>query len=62
MAAFGMEINANHLRPRREGLLTAVGTPLHRGRSTQVWEVKIYDEVNILICAARCTLAVVAVE
>jgi 1,4-dihydroxy-2-naphthoyl-CoA hydrolase len=62
MAAFGLEINANHLRPKREGLLTAVGTPLHRGRTTQVWEVKIYDEENILICAARCTLAVVAVE
>jgi 1,4-dihydroxy-2-naphthoyl-CoA hydrolase len=62
IAAFGMEINANHLRPKREGLLTAVGTPLHRGRTTQVWEVKIYDEEHILICAARCTLAVVAVE
>jgi 1,4-dihydroxy-2-naphthoyl-CoA hydrolase len=61
-AAFGLEINANHLRPKREGLLTAVGTPLHRGRTTQVWEVKIYDEEHILICAARCTLAVVAVE
>jgi 1,4-dihydroxy-2-naphthoyl-CoA hydrolase len=61
MAAFGMEINANHLRPKCEGLLTAVGTPLHRGRTTQVWEVKIYDEENILICATRCTLAVVAV-
>src|SRR2546423_6758261 len=62
MAAFGMEINADHLRPKREGLLTAVGTPLHRGRTTQVWEVNIYDEENILICATRCTLAVVAVE
>ena len=62
MAAFGLEINANHLRPKREGLLTAVGTPLHRGRTTQVWEVKIYDEADDLTCAARCTLAVVAVE
>jgi 1,4-dihydroxy-2-naphthoyl-CoA hydrolase len=62
MAAFGMEINANHLRPKREGLLTAVGTPLHKGRTSQVWEVKIYDEADTLICATRCTLAVVAVE
>jgi uncharacterized protein (TIGR00369 family) len=62
MAAFGMEINANHLRPKRDGLLTAVGTPLHRGRTSRVWEIKIYDEENILLCAARCTLAVVAVE
>jgi 1,4-dihydroxy-2-naphthoyl-CoA hydrolase len=62
MAAFVLEINANHLRPKREGLLTAVGTPLHWGRTVQVWEVKIYDEENSLICATRCTLAVVAVE
>jgi 1,4-dihydroxy-2-naphthoyl-CoA hydrolase len=58
-ATFGMEINANHLRPKRAGQLRAVGQPLFLGRSTQVWEVKIYDEAEQLICAARCTLAVV---
>lgn len=61
-AAFGLEINANHLRPVREGTLTATATPLHRGRSTQVWDVKIADERGQLICVGRCTVAVVDVE
>lgn len=58
-AAFGMEINANHLRSVRDGTVTAVGKPLHRGRSSQVWEIKIYDEAERLVCVARCTVAVV---
>ena len=57
--AFGLEINANHLRPKREGQLTAVATPLHRGRTTHVWEIKISDENNKLVCVSRCTVAVV---
>ena len=60
-AAFGMEVNANHMRSVREGLVTAVGVPLHRGRTSQVWEVKIGDENESLVCAARCTLAIVKV-
>lgn len=60
-AAFGMEINANHLRPFREGTLKAVGHPIHRGKTTQVWEVTISDEAGRLVCVARCTLAVVQV-
>ena len=56
---FGLEINANHLRPVRAGTLTATGTPLHRGRTTQVWDVRIADEEGRLVCVARCTLAVV---
>jgi len=54
----GLEINANHLRPVREGTVTAVGTPLHRGRRTQVWSVEIRDESHRLVCVSRCTLAV----
>ena len=60
MIAFGQEINANHLRPVREGMLTATATPLHVGRTSQVWDIHIRDEQNKLICAARCTLAVIA--
>ena len=60
-AAFGMEVNANHMRSVSEGLVTAVGVPLHRGRTSQVWEVKIGDENEFLVCAARCTLAIVKV-
>lgn len=55
----GMEINANHLRAKREGRLTATAKPLYVGRTTMVWEVRITDEKDLLICASRCTLAVV---
>ncbi len=57
--AFGLEINANHLRPKRDGQLTGVATPIHRGRTTQVWDVQITDENDKLICVSRCTIAVV---
>ena len=57
--AFGLEINANHLRPKREGQLTDTATPIHRGRTTHVWEIKITDENDKLICISRCTVAVV---
>jgi uncharacterized protein (TIGR00369 family) len=61
-AAFGLEINANHLRPKQDGLLRAVAEPLHKGRTTHVWQVRIYDEDGHLVCAARCTLALVDAE
>ena len=58
----GLEINANHLRGKRDGTLTAIGTPVHVGRRTQVWEVKITDEVGKPVCVSRCTLAVIPKE
>ncbi len=58
-ATFGLEINANHIRPKRDGVVTAIGAPLHIGKSTQVWEVRIVDEQERLICISRCTIAVV---
>ena len=57
--AFGQEINANHLRPKREGVLTAVATLLHLGRTTHVWDIRITDENDKLICVSRCTVAIV---
>ena len=60
--AFGQEINANHLRPMREGLLTATGTPIHVGRTSQVWGVEVRDQAGHMICVSRCTLAVVAIR
>jgi 1,4-dihydroxy-2-naphthoyl-CoA hydrolase len=57
--AFGLEINANHLRPKRDGQLTAVATPIHRGRTTHVWDIRISDEHDKLVCISRCTVAVV---
>lgn len=60
--AFGMEINANHLRPMREGRLTATGTPVHVGRTSQVWGVEVRDGEGRLVCVSRCTLAVVPLD
>jgi uncharacterized protein (TIGR00369 family) len=57
--AFGLEINANHLRPKRDGMLTGVATSLYRGRTTMVWDIKISDENEKLICISRCTVAIV---
>lgn len=57
--AVGVEINANHLRAKRSGVVRAVATPAHVGRSTSVWEIRIHDEDEKLICLARCTLAFV---
>ena len=54
----GLEINANHIKAKREGIVTAVGTPLHTGRTTMVWEIKIVDEQEQLICISRCTVAI----
>ena len=58
-AAVGVELNSNHLRSKREGLVTATATPLHKGRSTHVWDVRINDEAGRLVCASRCTLVIV---
>ena len=57
-ATVGLEINANHLRAVREGLVTATARPIHVGRSTQVWEIRIENEAGELTCVARLTMAV----
>ncbi|HLR41656.1 MAG TPA: hotdog fold thioesterase [Pseudogracilibacillus sp.] len=56
---FGVEINANHLRSKREGTVTATATPYHIGRTTMVWNIEITDETENLICISRCTIGVV---
>jgi 1,4-dihydroxy-2-naphthoyl-CoA hydrolase len=58
-ATVGLEINANHLRAVREGLVTATARPIHVGRSTQVWEIWIGNDASELTCIARLTMAVV---
>jgi uncharacterized protein (TIGR00369 family) len=58
-AAVGLEINANHLRGKRDGMVTATATPYHRGRTTHVWDVRIEDEDGRPVCVSRCTVAVV---
>ncbi|KAF1689774.1 hotdog fold thioesterase [Pseudoxanthomonas taiwanensis] len=59
--AVGLEINANHLRAVREGVVTGTARALHVGRTTQVWEIRIEDERARPVCVSRLTLAVVPV-
>jgi 1,4-dihydroxy-2-naphthoyl-CoA hydrolase len=54
----GLEINANHIRSARQGYVTGIATPLHLGATTHVWDIKIYDDAERLICISRLTLAV----
>lgn len=61
-AVVGLEINANHLRSKADGTVTAIGVPLFRGRKTMVWEIKLVDEREKLICISRCTVAIVPKE
>ncbi|MDB4893696.1 MAG: esterase [Gemmatimonadetes bacterium] len=57
--AVGQEINGNHLRPKSAGVVTATGTPVHVGRSSQVWSIEIRDEAGKMVCISRCTMAIV---
>lgn len=54
----GLEINANHVRSVRNGFVTGVARPKHRGATTQVWEIEIFDERGKLVCISRLTVAV----
>jgi 1,4-dihydroxy-2-naphthoyl-CoA hydrolase len=59
--AVGLDINANHVRGVTSGTVTGTARPLHLGRSTQVWEIRIEDEAGKLVCISRLTMAVVPV-
>ena len=54
----GLEINANHIRSAREGFVTGITTPVHIGKKTQIWEIRITDESDELVCISRLTMAV----
>lgn len=54
----GLDINANHVRGVSEGFVYGKATPLHLGRSTQVWEIRITDGAGKLVCISRLTMAV----
>lgn len=55
----GLEINANHVRSAREGFVTGIALPLHLGANTHVWDIKIYDELEKLVCVSRLTVAII---
>lgn len=54
----GLEINANHLKSVKSGIVRGVTKPVHVGKKTQVWEIKIFSENDELTCISRITLAV----
>jgi 1,4-dihydroxy-2-naphthoyl-CoA hydrolase len=54
----GLEINANHIRQARSGWVTGVVTPIHVGKSTHIWQIRIEDEAGRLVCISRITMAV----
>ncbi len=56
--AVGLEINANHIRAKHQGEVTGTARPIHLGRMTQIWEIKICDEQDQLLCIVRHTVAV----
>ena len=55
----GLEVNANHIRALRDGVVTGIARPVHLGRSTHVWDCRIRDEEDRLVCISRLTMAVV---
>lgn len=58
-AVVGMEINANHIRPVRDGFVHAVAKAEALGRTTQVWTIRITDDEDRLVCLSRITMAVI---
>ena len=58
----GLEINANHLRSVSEGVVTATAKPLHLGKSTHVWDIKIHDDKERLFCVSRLTVAIIPIK
>lgn len=56
----GLEINANHIRAAREGFVTGVARPLHLGKTTHVWDIRIFDEQDRLVCVSRLTVAIIS--
>lgn len=55
----GLEINANHIYSATSGYVTGIATPLHLGRSTHVWDIKIYNENEKMVCVSRLTVAII---
>ncbi|TCP61768.1 hotdog fold thioesterase [Baia soyae] len=58
----GLEINANHIRSKKDGIVTAIATVLHEGRTTMVWNIEIVDEEGNLLCISRCTMAIIGAK
>ena len=58
----GLDINANHIKAVKSGIVKGTARPIHTGRSTQVWHIEIKNEAGELVCISRLTMAVVPIE
>lgn len=58
----GLDINANHIKSARSGLVEGIAKPIHIGRKTQVWEINITNEAKELVCVSRITMAVIDIK
>lgn len=61
-AVVGLDINANHVKSARGGVVTGIATALHIGKRTQIWEIRITNEQDELVCISRLTLAVIDIN
>lgn len=59
-ACVGLEINANHVKSAMDGFVTGIAKPLHLGGNTHVWDIRIYNDTQQLVCVSRLTVAVIA--
>lgn len=55
----GLEINANHIRAVKHGIVTGIAKAIHIGATTQIWDIRIYDDREKLVCISRHTVAVI---
>jgi 1,4-dihydroxy-2-naphthoyl-CoA hydrolase len=58
----GIEVNANHVRGVRRGIVTGTARPVHLGKTTQIWDIKVVNEPGHLVCVSRLTLAILENE
>ena len=58
--AVGLDINANHIKATTSGWVTGIARPVHRGRTTQVWQIDLHNDAGELTCVSRITMAVLA--
>jgi uncharacterized protein (TIGR00369 family) len=58
--AVGLDINANHLRGVKSGWVIGTARPIHRGRTTQVWQIDLRNEAGEMVCTSRLTVAILA--
>ena len=61
-ACVGLDVNANHIRSVKQGLVTGTAKPLHIGSTTQVWGIEITDELSRIVCISRLTMAVLKLD